>query len=215
MKLSLKIKSGKRDLYWSQTRSFVFCTGFLFLCVQLLISCNSPYTPKPRGYFRINFPRHQYQQFNKPGYPYSFEYPVYANVVKDTSFFDDKPENPYWINIDFPQFNARIYISYKEVANNFDKLREDAYKMTYKHTYKATSIRDSLMQTPLDVHGVFFDIGGNTATAKRFFVSDSVKHFLVGALYFDVTPNEDSLRIVNQFLQEDMQHLINTFQWKG
>jgi hypothetical protein len=67
----------------------------------------------------------------------------------------------------------------------------------------------------LGVHGVFFDIGGNTATAKRFFVSDSVKHFLVGALYFDVAPNEDSLRIVNQFLQEDMQHLINTFQWKG
>jgi len=215
VKFSVKIKSGKRDWFLCQSRSFVFCAWFLVPCMQLFISCNSPYTPKPRGYFRINFPRHQYQQFNKPDYPYSFEYPLYANVVKDTSFFDDKPENPYWINIDFPQFNARIYISYKEVNHNFDKLREDAYKMTYKHTYKATSIGDSLMQTPLGVHGVFFDIGGNTATAKRFFVSDSIKHFLVGALYFDVTPNEDSLRIVNQFLQEDMQHLINTFQWKG
>ena len=192
---------------------------FSFFCAACLIafffSCNSPYTPRPRGYFRIPFPEHTYQQFDKPGYPYSFEYPVYAQVVQDTSFFEAKPENPYWINIDFPQFNARIYISYKQVkSNNFDNLREDAYKMTYKHTYKATSIEDSLMQTPLGIHGVFFNVGGNAATAKQFFVSDSVKHFLRGALYFDAAPNEDSLGIVNRFLEEDMKHIINTLRWK-
>jgi gliding motility-associated lipoprotein GldD len=58
-----------------------------------------------------------------------------------------------------------------------------------------------------------FDVGGNAATAKQFFVSDSIKHFLRGALYFDTTPNEDSLSIVNRFLEEDMRHLINTLQW--
>ena len=192
------------------------CSFFLATCLfYFLFSCNSPYNPKPRGYYRLPFPQHKYQQFDKPGYPYSFEYPVYAQVVQDTTFFEAKPENPYWINIDFPQFNARIYISYKQVAlNNFDKLREDAYKLTYKHAYKATSIEDSLMQTPLGVHGVFFSVGGNAATSKQFFVSDSLKHFLRGALYFDAAPNEDSLSIVNQFLQEDMKHLINTLQWK-
>ncbi len=50
------------------------------------------------------------------------------------------------------------------------------------------------------------------ATAKQFFVSDSIKHFLRGALYFDTTPNADSLGIVNSFLQADMFHLINTFE---
>lgn len=186
-----------------------------FLAVYLLvISCNSVYTPKPRGYFKIAFPEHQYRSFNEPGFPYSFEYPVYANVVKDTSFFEAKPENPYWINIDFPQFHAKMYISYKQIAsNNFDKLREDAYKLTFKHTAKATSIEDSIMKTPLGVSGVFFDVGGNAATAKQFFVSDSVKHFLRGALYFDSTPNEDSLSIVNRFLEEDMRHLINSLRW--
>ncbi len=192
-------------------KKYIFLLSFAFY-----FSCNSPFTPKPRGYFRLSFPSHQYQQFNQPGYPYSFEYPVYAKIVKDTSFFDDKPENPYWINIDFPQFNGRIYISYKQVGkNSFDKLRDDAYKLTYKHTYKATSIDDSLMQTPLGIHGVFFKVGGNAATAKQFFVSDTNKNFLRGALYFDAAPNEDSLGIVNQFLQEDMNHLINTFQWKN
>ena len=194
---------------------YLSVVAFCVILISFLFSCNSPYIPRPKGYFKIPFPQHAYQQFDKPGYPYSFEYPVYSQVIQDTSFFESKPENPYWINIDFPQFNARIYISYKEVkSNNFDKLREDAFKMTYKHTYKATSIEDSAMETPLGVHGVFFSVGGNAATAKQFFVSDTLKHFLRGALYFDAAPNEDSLSIVNQFLQEDMMHLINTLRWK-
>lgn len=60
----------------------------------------------------------------------------------------------------------------------------------------------------------FFRIGGNTATANQFLVSDSVKHFLRGALYFDATPNEDSLRPVNAFLKEDLRHLVNTLKWR-
>jgi gliding motility-associated lipoprotein GldD len=191
--------------------------GILLLVFSLLSACNSVYTPKRRGYFKIDFPPHQYQSFDQPGYPYTFEYPVYATVVRDSSFFDKTPENPYWINIDFPRFNARIYISYKEIGpshNSFDKLREDAFKMTFKHTYKANSIDQSVIKTPHGVSGIFFDVGGNAATAKQFFVTDTTRNFLRGALYFDTTPNEDSLGIVNRFLEEDMVHLINTFQWK-
>ncbi len=184
--------------------------------VMATISCNSDYTVRKKGYFRIDFPKHEYQQFNRPGYPYTFEYPIYARVVQDTSFFEAKPENPYWINIEFPRFNGKIYMSYKEIGqNDFNKLVNDAFNMTYKHTSKASEIRDSLMHTPAGLTGVFFDVGGNAATAKQFFISDSVKHFLRGALYFDATPNEDSLGIVNDFLQTDMNHLINTLQWKN
>ncbi len=187
----------------------------LLFTIIALTACNSDYVPKPRAYYKIDLPEHSYRVFNEPGYPYSFEYPVYANVVKDSTFFEDKPENPYWINIDFPRFNGRIYISYKQIgAQTFDKLRDDAYKMTYKHTLKATSIEDSLMQTPLGISGVFFNVGGNAATGRQFFLTDSTKHFLRGALYFDATPNEDSLSVVNNFLKEDMAHLINSFRWK-
>jgi len=190
---------------------------FLFSSILILFgSCNSDYVPKPRGYFQIDFPEHKYRIFDRPGYPYSFEYPVYGEVVQDTTFFENKPENPYWINIDFPRFNGKIYISYKQIGlNNFEKLREDAYKLTYKHTYKATSIEDSLIYTPHGVSGVFFTVGGNAATGKQFFVTDSIKHFLRGALYFDTAPNEDSLSTVSKFLEQDMLHLINTFQWKS
>ena len=203
----------KRLKYLSN--SATACALALLVFLTALPSCNSDYTPKPRGYFQIHFPKKQYQSFNQPGYPYSFEYPVYANVVKDSSFFGEATENPWWININFPQFNGRIYVSYKEIGKNkFDKLIKDAFTMTNKHTTKAYSIDDSLVATPNNVHGMFFKVGGDVATANQFFLTDSTKHFLRGALYFDATPNEDSLSIVNRFLIEDVRHLINTFKWK-
>ena len=189
----------------------IFCFSFV-----ILFSCNSRlFTQTPRIFQdRFSSPCLSDPSIS-PEFPYSFEYPVYGKIIRDTAFFGDKPENPYWINVDFPRFHARMYISYKKVEGNFDKLREDAYKMTYKHTYKASSIEDSLISTPLGVHGIFFNVGGNAATAKQFFVSDSTSHFLRGALYFDTTPNADSLSIVNDFLQQDMNHLINTLRWKN
>jgi gliding motility-associated lipoprotein GldD len=181
----------------------------------LLTSCNSNYVAKPRGYFKIDFPEKKYQIFDKPGYPYTFEYPVYATVLKDSLFFGEVTENPWWINIDFPQFQGRMYISYKEIGKNkFDTLLNDAFKMTSKHSTKAASIDDSLMATPNGVHGLFFNVGGDVATANQFFLTDTTKHFLRGALYFNTTPNADSLGIVNSFLVDDVRHLINTFKWR-
>lgn len=184
--------------------------------ISFLLSCNSDYTIKPRGYFKIDFPKKAYQKFDNPSYPYSFEFPVYGEVIKDSLFFEEKTENPYWININFPTFNGKIYISYKEIGkNNFDSLVNDAFTLSYKqHTYKASAIEPTVFTTPNNLTGVYFNLKGNTATANQFFISDSTKHFLRGALYFDAVPNEDSLRPVNTFLQKDLEHLINTLQWK-
>ena len=188
----------------------------VFLLALLVVSCNSDYVIKPRGYFKIDFPQKQYQKFDQPGYPYTFEYPVYGQVTKDSLFFDQKAENPYWLNIDFPQFSGRIHISYKEVGrNNFDSLVNDAFTMSYKqHTYKASAIEPQPFTTPGGIEGVYFTLKGNTATANQFFATDTTRHFLRGALYFSATPNEDSIRPVNNFLKADLQHLINTLQWK-
>jgi gliding motility-associated lipoprotein GldD len=196
-----------------------FFLFFLFLvpCYLFLISCNSTYTAgKKKGYYKIDFPEKKYQAFDQPGYPYTFEYPVYAQVSKDSTFFDDKAGD-WWINIDVPQFSGRIYISYKKIdnQNNFDSLRNDAYKMaTKQHINISTGITDSLMITPNGVGGLYYSLEGNTATANQFYLTDSTKHFLRGALYFNATPNADSLGIVNDFLKKDLLHLINTLKWK-
>ena len=181
-----------------------------------LFSCNSDYSVgKKKGYFRISFPEKKYQLFDQPGYPYTFEYPVYANVIRDTTFFEDKAGD-WWINIDIPRFEGRIHVSYKPInaENSFDSLVSDGFKMAFKQLVDvSTGINDSLMQTPNGVEGIYFSLGGNTATANQFFLTDSVRHFLRGALYFNAAPNADSLGIVNDFLKEDLKHLINTLRW--
>lgn len=209
---------------------------FIFFCYMaissLLIACNSEYSAKRTGYFKIDFPERSYTQFNEAGYPYSFEYPTYAKITKDSSLFDN--DNPFWINIEFPRFNGKIFISYKNISgssvykvktpdgryrdstakNDFSKMVNDAYQLSYKNDIKAYSIDDSVMHTPYGLTGVYFSLSGNVATAHQFFLSDTANHFLRGALYFNVTPNEDSLRPVNDFLQTDMKHIINTMRWK-
>jgi gliding motility-associated lipoprotein GldD len=193
------------------------CTVGLTLVIAAFFACNSEYSAgKKKGYFKINFPEKKYQSFNQPGYPYTFEYPTYGNIIKDSTFFDDKAGD-WWINIDIPKLAGRIHISYKPInaLNNFDSLVRDGFKMAYKqHVDVSTGIEDSVMRTANNVEGIYFSLGGNTATANQFFLTDSTKHFLRGALYFDAAPNADSLGIVNEFLKADLRHLISTLQWK-
>ncbi|MBC7935780.1 MAG: hypothetical protein H7Y86_10560 [Rhizobacter sp.] len=205
--------------------------GILFIT----ISCNSTYTSKKKGYFKVDFPERKYLVFDDPEVPYTFEYPGYAKIVKDSTYFDSNPENPFWRNIDFPQFNARIFLSYKSIGgkalykvkqadgtykdslgiNYFDRMVNDAYNLTNKNEAVATSIKDSIFITQNGITGTYFKVGGNAATARQFFMSDTNKNFIRGALYFDTTPNADSLKPVQDFLQKDIEHLINTFRWKN
>ncbi|HVF98151.1 MAG TPA: hypothetical protein VM871_12550 [Flavisolibacter sp.] len=188
----------------------VYCILFL------LTACNSDFVQKERGYFKIELPRKQYQLYNQPGFPYTFEYPVYATVQSDSTFFNEKAENPYWVNVAFPQFDGELHLSYKEVGRHkFDTLVADAFQLAYKqHTSIASAIQPLKFELPGNVSGIYFSLRGNAATANQFFATDSTRHFLRGSLYFNVPPNEDSLRPVNNFLREDMQHLINTLTWR-
>jgi gliding motility-associated lipoprotein GldD len=197
---------------------FIYCLLPIAYCI-FCSSCNSTYTSKPRGYFKVDLPERKYIKFEKQGFPYSFEYPAYANIVKDSTYFDSTADNPFWVNVDFPSFHGKIFISYKTIGgtsiykvktpkgykdslglNTFETLINDSYKLTFKNDVKAYSIEDSVMHTPNNITGIFFRVGGSVATSKQFLLTDSVKH---------------SLAPVNAFLQEDLKHLINTLQWKN
>lgn len=212
-------------------------TLFLLLFVIGVVSCNSDFTPRPKGYAAIMLPaKGNYQLFNDPVFPYSFEYPSYAVILKDSSYFGEKPENPYSVNVEFPSLKCKFYLSYKVIGgttiykvpdpangkyrdsaaiNTFDQLLTQAFDLSSKNTvYKSAGGGDSVMRTPEGIPGVFFKAEGNAASPMQFFVSDSTRHFLRGSVYYDASPNADSTDPVTRFLYPDLQRLINTLKWK-
>ncbi|MDX9769774.1 MAG: gliding motility lipoprotein GldD [Tenuifilaceae bacterium] len=183
---------------------------FVILGVILLQACGGGSTPKPRGYFRIDFPEKEYQLLDSAHYPYRFSYPTYGRLVND----DSKIAEDYWVNIDFPQYKARIHISYKEAQNRLDSLTEDSRTLAYKHALKAEAISEKFFEDPeKKVYGMLYNLKGNTASSWQFYVTDSVKHFVRGALYFSVNPNKDSLSPAIDFFGKDVVHIMETIEW--
>jgi gliding motility-associated lipoprotein GldD len=186
-------------------------TASFIAIIFLSAGCEESYAPKPRGYFRIDFPEKEYRTFDSV-YPYTFEYPVYASVRPDTR----ESAEPFWMNIDFPQFNGRIHISYKPVDGNLNQFLEDSRSFVIKHIPNAEAINDSLIYRPDEkVYGLIYYIEGSRAASScQFFVTDSSERFLRGALYFNIQPNNDSLAPVIGFIEEDIRHLLASFRWK-
>lgn len=187
---------------------------FLFIAVCCLLqACEEREIkiPKQRGYFRIDLPEHAYTQFNESDFPYSFATPKYSKVVKDT----DKDAEPYWVNVEYPAMNATIHISYRKLENNLDAVVEDAHILAFKHEVRADAINtQEFHYDDKNVHGLLFDIKGDAASLMQFCITDSTKNFVRGALYFNVTPNKDSLAPVIQFMRDDIIELISSFEWK-
>ena len=184
--------------------------------VTMITSCERSYTPKPRGYFKIVLPQRGYQHFDNGACPFSFDYPSYGVINRDTVFLDTVPDNPCWFNITFPSLNGNLYLSYKEISdkNSLEKLIEDSHQLTFRHTVKADFIDENFLHTPNHVSGILFDVGGNAASALQFYVTDSTKHFLRGSLYFYNVPNADSIAPVLNFIRPDVIKMIETLKWK-
>lgn len=189
---------------------------FLFIiCLLYTFSCQRGSTPKPRGYFRIDFPDKNYHQ-TKPGLPFCFEVPDYSTITSYQGLFQSDADAVNWLNVDFPDFSAHIHLTYKSIENNLRELINDAHTFAYKHAVKAEAINQIRFENfESGVYGVKYEIKGNTASSLQFFCTDSVNHFLRGALYFDSEPNKDSLAPVIKFLGEDVNVLMESLEWNS
>lgn len=189
----------------------------LAVFVAITVGCKEKYTPKPRGYFRIDFPEKDYYTFSNE-FPYQFDVAEYTRIKHDRR----NPDQPYWINIVAPANQAEIHLSYYNLNEQekpekvvLAEFIEESRKLAYKHAVKASSINERLFINPgREVYGTIYDIAGNAASPMQFFLTDSTRHFLRGALYIRATPNVDSLRPVIDFLETDIIRLIETTRWK-
>ncbi|MBU6341308.1 MAG: hypothetical protein KGS48_07440 [Bacteroidetes bacterium] len=173
-------------------------------------------TPKPRAYPRVVYPEKSYVPFDAHYCNFTFDMPQYAQVERDTTFFDEKPTSDCWFNLVVPALNAKIYCTYNDIRNrtDFDELVKDAFDMTNKHNVKASYIDEQIVNRPNDhVHGIVFNVEGPAASSYQFFLTDSTRHFLRGALYFNTQARPDSLAPVAAFMKKDINHLVETLKW--
>jgi len=185
---------------------------FYVLFFISFISCGEDTTaiPKPRGYYRIDFPPKNYQLL-KIECPYTFEFPTYATIQPNTGRNNERCA----LNIDFGRLKAKIHISFKELENNTPLYLEESRRMAYKHSVKASGIGEFPIENKSEkVYGMLYEIEGEAASSIQFHVTDSSRYFLRGSLYFYAEPNADSLSPSLDFVRKDINHLIETFKWK-
>lgn len=189
----------------------------VLIVFALACACREAAIPKPKGHFRIDLPEKSYVRLDDSlvsrNFPFTFEYPAYGRLT----FEHDNPDEEGWFNIEFPSYRARIYLTYKDVNNDFAGLMEQTYRMNVKnHIFKADAISEQAFNNEEeDVHAILYDLKGNTATAVQFYATDSARHYLRGSLYFAAEPDADSLAPVIRFFRDDMIHLIETLEWEN
>jgi gliding motility-associated lipoprotein GldD len=184
--------------------------------LSTLLSCSGKseqaYAPKPKGYNRIALPPHNYQGL-KEDHPYYFEYSKSAVILPDTF----AEAEPHWIFIYYPKLKANIQLTYKKVGNKEERLKDfidDAYKLAGKHQIRASSIKEKITPYKSGHTVTIFKLEGDVPSPYQFFTTDSTVHFLRGAIYFPTATSNDSLAPVIDYLQKDMEHLINTLEWQ-
>ena len=187
----------------------------LLMGLVLLASCSSApdFTPKPKGYNRIDLPPHRYQVLAGER-PYTFEYSREAVIKRDSSSI----AQPHWLNVYYPRLHANVQITYMDVQRDrrlYNKMMEDARKLTGKHQIKATAIEERILKTPSGMRASVFELSGDVPSQFQFYTTDSTHHFLRGALYFRTATANDSLAPVIEYVKTDMERMINTLRYKN
>ncbi|MCT4673439.1 MAG: gliding motility lipoprotein GldD [Prolixibacteraceae bacterium] len=178
------------------------------IIIVCFASCQNKSIPKPKGYFRIALPQKHYKEIQNK-FPFSFDIPNYAILANKQAKDEDE-----FFKIEFKKNDANIYLSYFEVNKNLPKLIEEAHKWAFKHSIRADAIEQKEYINPEHkTYGLIYTIEGNAASPVQFYLTDSTKHFLRGALYFDNVPNQDSLQPVINFITKDIINLIETTHW--
>lgn len=182
---------------------------FLYiLIIFFLTSCGDEAVPKPRAFLALDYPEANYRSVQL-NCPYSFEKNDLSNISPA------RGNNPCWLNLDYKLLNATVFITYQRVNGNIDSLLMDAQRLPLQHTIKADFIEGDIYTNPANkTYGMFYEVDGDAASQAQFYVTDSVRHFLTGSLYFNKKPNFDSIMPAAAYLKNDMKHLMETLQWQ-
>ncbi len=189
------------------------------LLLLLLIACgeeNASHVPKPRAYPRVDFPEKAYKAIGRNDCEFSFDIPEYAEIKEYSGEIEGAVKKDCWFDITIPAFNGKVHCSYYPInkVNSLDSLIYDSFALVGKHTIKAQYIKETRIELPGKVYGVLFNLSGPAASPTQFFLTDSLNHFFRGSLYFENKTQVDSMEVVYNFVNKDIEHLLNSFHWK-
>ncbi len=179
----------------------------VFFCVLFFVvtACQQETIPKPKAFLRLKYEKPNYQKIES-ACPYIFE------ISKKTSI---QIQQNCWAKIKYPKLNATLHLTYRNVKNNLNIVLQEVEKITLEHTIKADAINSIPFENKKEnVYAMIYNVEGNAASNLQFRVTDSVKHVLAGALYFNVKPNYDSIQPAIKYIEKDVMHLIETLKWK-
>lgn len=174
------------------------------LVVALVVGCKGEPIPKPKAQIRLEYPE---------GSPTLLETDDFLFRYNGLAQASANMENAYTIS--YPDMKGAIFLSYKKIDGNLERLIMDAKKLSYEHAVKADNIVEQPYINPdKKVYGALFEVQGNAASQSQFFVTDSTEHFLTGSVYFHTRPNYDSILPAAAYLQNDIRGIIESLQWK-
>ena len=177
----------------------------LLLILFLFSGCKKEVLPKPTSHLRLDYPVAEYAAFES-SCPYTF------NINGDAII---KGKKECGFTITYPKMKATIFLTYKTVNGDIDKLLRDAQKLTYEHVIKADDILEQpYINKEKKVYGMFYNVSGNAATNAQFYATDSIKHFVTGSVYFYAKPNFDSIMPASDYIRNDIQTLMESLKWK-
>ena len=180
---------------------------FVFFLIMSLsfFSCKDDVLPKPQSYLHLEYPIAEYHRFQNDC-PYSFA------ISKQSTI---KFESGCTALISYPKLHANVHITYRKVQNNLKQILSETDKLTTKHVVKADAIvPHPFVNSQKNVYGVLFEVQGQSASNVQFHLTDSSKHVLTAALYFNIEPNYDSIYPAVSYIKNDMIHMMDTFEWE-
>lgn len=188
------------------------------LMIILMYSCKEEgvYTPKPRMFPRVDFPERAYDDFDFEACHFTFQKPVYAKIKTGITFFGQKAKDPCWFDLEIEQLKTSIHFSYTKIEgdNTLEKLVNDAFKIAQEHNAKANYTEEARIENKNGVKGLMFNLEGPVASPINFYLSDGTDHFVRASLYFNSVVDPDSTKVVLDFVSEDIDRILNTFDWK-
>ena len=193
---------------------------FLLAFPLLWLSCNEAPTARPDAFMRIGLPSTDNYAPLKESAPFGLDINAEAKViVKDVlaeEGNEEVREGEYWLDVVYPSILSTVQFTYKPVDNNLEALVRDAQQLAYKHTVKASGMREQFFEyKDKKVYGLYYELSGASATTTQFYATDSTQHFLRGVLYHYSAPNADSLAPVTQFMQAEILEMISSLHWNN